>query len=383
MTKSLDSIAPFSFAQNQPSPESGLDFARRVCAHYSLKVGPSAFSDGFAGFRTGFLLTALLILLSLLAVEPLNANGSGLFRRAYSLESSDPEAAIQNYRAAISQGLPANLRRAAVWKVYFLYKRNHYYIQAYRYGNSIGAGGSHQSEIMRNALHRWGITSSDFNALVKAWPGSGLADTANDIIARRSRKGPVLAADLRRALELEGRGDVASRVVVRRPDSKTGNDPDLEQAEYFYSQGDLAGAERILWKKANSEENLGSAARSRVLYLLGKIRLKQNKEEEAIRFYRLAAGYATDTESRRLLALASYRLYRTGKKDAAYELIDQFPDPSEDRMKLYFLVVAVDAADNPNALRRLKSMEAELKERVRLGQAGFLERKALGLLQGR
>ena len=310
----------------------------------------------------------------------IQANGAGLFRRAYALETSDPEAAIRNYRAALSSGLPANLRRAAVWKVYFLYKRNHYYIQAYRYGNTIGAGGSHQSEIMRNALHRWGITSSDFNTLVQAWSsGSGFPDVANKIIGQRSRKAPVLAADLRRALELEGKGDLASRVIVRKPNSKTGNDPDLEQAEYYYSQGDLKGAENLLWKKAKSDD-LNSAARSRLLYLLGKIRLKQNNETEAIRFYRLAAGYASDSESRRMLALASYRLYRNGKKEAAYELIDQFPEPDEDRMRLYFLVVAVDAASNQNALRRLRSMEKEIRERVRLGQAGFLEKKALSLL---
>lgn len=327
--------------------------------------------------------TGLLILCLLLPVVSLQANGAALFKRAYSLETSNPEAAIQNYRAAIARGLPANLRRAAVWKVYFLYKRNHYYIQAYRYGNSIGAGGSHQSEIMKNALHRWGITSTDFKTLVSAWSGAGFSDTANEVIASRSRKAAVLAADLRRALELEGKGDLASRIIVRRVNSKSGNDPDLEQAEYFYTQGDYSGAEKILWKKARSQENQSSAARSRVLYLLGKIRLKQNQEEEAIRFYRLAAGYATDAESRRMMALASYRLYRNGKKDAAYELIDQFPEPSEDRMRLYFLVVAVDAAENPRALQKLKTMEKDIRERVRLGQAGFLERRAISLLQSR
>ena len=323
----------------------------------------------------------LILILSLVPGSYLAANGAGMFRRAYSLETSDPEAAIQSYRAALSQGLPANLRRAAIWKVYFLYKRNHYYIQAYRYGSTIGAGGSHQSEIMRNALHRWGITSSDFQTLVKAWSSrSSFPDAANRIIASRSRKAPVLAADLRRALELEGNGDLASRVIVRKPNSKTGNDPDLEQAEYFYSQGDLKGAEELLWKKSRSED-INSAARSRLLYLLGKIRSKQDRESEAIRFYRLAAGYASDAESRRMLALASYQLYRNGKKDAAYELIDQFPEPDEDRMRLYFLVVAVDAAQNPNALRKLRTMEKEIRERVRLGQAGFLEKRALSLLQ--
>ncbi|HBS04729.1 MAG TPA: hypothetical protein DEA96_07185 [Leptospiraceae bacterium] len=329
-------------------------------------------------FRAIVLISLITVFFSAVDVK---ANGAGMFRRAYSLETSDPEAAIQSYRAALSQGLPANLRRAAVWKVYFLYKRNHYYIQAYRYGNSIGAGGSHQSEILRNALHRWGITSSDFETLVKAWSSpSSFPDTANRIIASRSRKAPVLAADLRRALELEGKGDMASRIIVRKPNSKTGNDPDLEQAEYYYSQGDLNGAEALLWKKSRSDD-INSSARSRLLYLLGKIRSKQDRESEAIRFYRLAAGYATDSESRRMLALASYQLYRNGKKDAAYELIDQFPEPDEDRMRLYFLVVAVDAADNQNALRKLRSMEKEIRERVRLGQAGFLEKKALTLLK--
>tara|TARA_Y100001937_G_scaffold122491_1_gene183425 strand:+ start:128261 stop:129298 length:1038 start_codon:yes stop_codon:yes gene_type:complete len=329
----------------------------------------------------GIPVLAIFGLLVWASPEGIQANGAGLFRKAYSLETSNPEAAIQNYRAALSSGLPANLRRAAVWKVYFLYKRNHYYIQAYRYGNSIGAGGSHQSEIMRNALHRWGITSGDFNRLVQAWSGgSSFPDTANSVIAKKSRKATVLAADLRRALELEGKADLASRIIVRRPNSKSGNDPDLEQAEYYYSQGDLKGAEELLWKKSKSDD-LSSVARSRLLYLLGKIRLKQKNEADAIRFYRLAAGYATDQESRRMLALASYRLYRNGKKDAAYELIDQFPEPDEDRMRLYFLVVAVDAADNQNAKRKLRSMEKEIKERVRLGQAGFLEKRAMELLR--
>jgi len=323
----------------------------------------------------------LVLPLALPGLTDLHANGASYFRKAYSLETSNPEAAIRNYRSAISQGLPANLRRAAVWKVYFLYKRNHYYIQAYRYGNSIGAGGSHQSEIMRNALQRWGITSADFQKLVKSWSGTrSFADTANDIIARRSRKGPVLAADLRRALELEGNGELASRIIVRKANSKSGNDPDLEQAEYYYTQGDYAAAENILWKKATGKETLGALARSRTLYLLGKIRNKQNKDAEAIQFYRLAAGYAADQESRRMLALASYQLYREGRKDAAYELIDQFPEPSEDRMRLYFLVVAVDAAGHRPSLQKLQRMKSDIAERVRLGQAGFLEKKALALL---
>lgn len=333
---------------------------------------------GKLSVRASFLAT---LLLSLIFVTELSANGAGLFRKAYSVETSNPEAAISYYRQAISAGLPANLRRAAVWKVYFLYKRNHYYIQAYRYGNSIGAGGAQQSEIMQNALHRWGITSSDFNKLVQGWAsGNGFADLANQIIANRSRQGAVLAADLRRALEMEGNAALASRIVVRNPNSKSGNDPDIEQAEYFYAQGDLPGAERVLWKRMDASGYIDGAARSRILYLLGKIRLKQGKEEEAIRYYRLGAGYASDAESRRMLALASYQLYRDGKKDAAYELIDQFPEPDEDRMRLYFLVVAVDASGDANALRRLKGMEKELKERVRLGQAGFLEKKAVEML---
>jgi TPR repeat protein len=71
-----------------------------------------------------------IIFLQNSTLQPKNL-GKPYFEKAYSIEKEDPDKAIELYNKALKEGLDADLRKTALWRLYFIYKDKKKYILAW------------------------------------------------------------------------------------------------------------------------------------------------------------------------------------------------------------------------------------------------------------
>ena len=344
------------------------------------------------------------------------AIGKDLFEQAYQLETKDREKAIELYRKAIDSGLDSNLKKAAHWKLFYIYKYNKDYIPALNELSQLGD----PKKLTRiiSALHReiknnWKIdqvawqhylngfelinkpvrtTAENKGANKREY--SSVTDTnsinnsamKNEIKLKEQFEQAILAAPdnklfqdmIIRTLTINGYENIAIHFISGSSEMTTLQQ--LIQARRLIDENNFEVAKKSLINLATINPSISSKNKSRLLYLLAKIYAAQSNEQAAVRFYRLSARYADEKVKIHRLAAASYLLYKNNLPLQALSLLRGIEPDSDFNIRFLFTVLKAEVDNNPEALSKLKNMRPTLLESKQVKLDPFLTDRALSVL---
>ncbi len=323
----------------------------------------------------------VLLILALAFGSALHANGRQFFEEAYRLEKTRPERAASLYRKAIDAGLPAELSKAARWRLYFLYRSQGWYLEAYETLQSVSHKSSIEESLMKDVESQWGLRRLTFLRYVELAsnfkkgrrPGPADISSLRSVYYEGSNR---FRSDVDRWLKEQGHEAISVQLAASDR-SLSEAEAAIRTASYFVDRRDPEKAREAL-RPVITAEGLSRYDRMRILYLLGRLERLTDDGESAV-YFRMAANYGAGKERNRQMALAAFSLYREGLSEQAWRLASHIDATSvEDAgMKLFLDVVAADVQDDPSALARLRAREKDLRKQRR----SFLARRALMILE--
>ncbi len=333
------------------------------------------------------LCTALFPDASLLARE----NGRALFERAYRIEKDAPDEAIGLYREAIIAGLPAELNRAARWRLFYLYREVRDYPAALASAQALGQSSQATADLRREMAQHYGVPAASIDDLIAGAAAldrvvrpqtAEAARTAalTEALARfraalqRSPDQPRLRQEILDRLVRANRGAEALALL----DEIRGAGYELSRADLLLSLRRNEEARSALMDLARSETLTTSADRARTLYLLGRIERDADRRSDAARYFRLAVNYSGPDDVR-LPALAAFELYRLGLKSQALALLKGRPVERDADANLLSLVLRAELERNRQAVQALRELRPRL-ERTPPARRSALVRRALELI---
>lgn len=320
----------------------------------------------------------IIAILLFFSVSVLEASGRQYFQSAYRLEKTDPERSLSLYRSALAAGLPADLRKAARWRLFFVARDNGYYRDAYAAMKLIPVTARARSSLYDMVSSRWRLNRSAFHQYYELSTdlksSSNVKEFIEIVLQSRSVE---LKKDAEQALKSAGYPEPAF-LFERYAGNRKELPERLAEVETLYGQNKLNEAKEKLVSLINEPGALqNNSEKKEALYLLGRIERDRKAPHLAVQYFRLAANYSDSSEGRRLASLAAYSLYKQGYPEEAYSLIRYFPEPSDPGMKLFRLVLLADHKNDRESLIALKEMKDELSRR----KSGFLTNKALELIR--
>jgi hypothetical protein len=328
--------------------------------------------------------SVLLILTGFIpALIGLKADGRSLFEEAYRIEKTQPEQAAVLYRQAIDAGLASELNRAARWRLFFLYRSQGWYLQAYETLKTLSYKKSIEDSLLEDIQSQWGLRRQTFLNFVKVSQSfkKGKKPDSADISALRSIYGEGsnrFRADLDRWLKEQGHEAITVQLAAGERNLSEAETA-IRTASYYVDRNDPGKAREALEPVLVSDQ-LNRSERMRILYLLGRLnRLIDGAESAA--YFRMSATYASGSEWQRQMALAAFSLYRDGLSEQAAQLSMQIDAATieDEGMRLFLDVLAADVRKDPEALARLRGREKELRRQSN----SFLAERALQILERR
>ncbi|MCB1174980.1 MAG: tetratricopeptide repeat protein [Leptospiraceae bacterium] len=337
-------------------------------------------------FHRRIIVLAAGILLLMVVPDTLSANGRESFEAAYRIEKKNPERAMQLYQQALQGGLNTELRRAAMWRLFYLYQDLGYYDQAIRLAASLGVNPTRVKKVSGslvenvgkkmnldreraglyvNAMHQsrypessdCQITESEYTEALKAYPEHKALQSMLAKGALACKKGSVAIGAFRKC---------ASRLCQ------------FQLAELYYDTNQYSRGRTLMMGLA-LQSDLAAADRSRILYMLGKSWREQRDCGKATYYYRLAAQYADEERRERHNALAAYSLYSCGLKNQARALFRSNQAADDEMLRIFNLVLEADVDKDPQAKKELKDMRPRLLKMKQQGMATALVTDALRL----
>lgn len=316
---------------------------------------------------------ALLFLL--LSTSASAAPGTILFNQAYKLEETDPSGSIDVYRSALAAGLPADLARAAHWRMFFIYKDQENFGMALQTSASLPP--SARVQILDSIQERYALSKQALDEYVRALIGIVSRDrekktSAADALARMHPRSS--AAMQKRILQDLAENQMEELALTLIPESTEDPESVLRRCDLLVFLGRHQEANRLI-QEIYTSEDFTAAQKYRAVYLLGRAR--RDTEDEAI-LYRAAERYARGDEERiRMRALAAYSLLRQGYAEQGLNLLRGQRLPSDPDIQLLSLVLRAEVDRDPAALRELRSRKDSLKSTVRKRKDAQLAQRAL------
>lgn len=335
-------------------------------------------------------LSWLLIISLFMAISPIHPDGQEIFSKAYRLEESDPDESIRLYRQALGQRLDKELRKAAVWRLFYLYKKNKEYSEAILISDHLSdkKGVKRVLEDLKTDIKfEWKIND---NALDHYWTGihllnagktdaEGHSHSDHFLMALKESPGNALfREEILNRLVMAGRDDEVLRMIGSEG---SGPEEQIIRADLLLKRNERNNAESILRSLAASEVYLTNSQKFRLLYLLGRIYRDRGDIPNGVRYFRYSTHYATGTKAVRNLALAAYALYRGGYNEQAYGLVSRLPGEGDSYVELLSLVLAVDVRNDEVAKTKLLKYRKPLEEQKKKGNNSFLIQRALHLTE--
>lgn len=290
------------------------------------------------GRGTGLLvLTCIVLLLAAnLSAKPKTGPGFKDFERAYELEEENPDAALKLYRRALKLGLAKDLRETALWRMFYLYRREQRYLSALQLLPKIAKGkaGRQLSEDFYTEVRTaYGIDANTLLELRRGLSVTSVPEAKGETYYRRFetalQQSPnnltLLDAAVAFLVEHE-RKTFALRLVNAFPG--TGAAVQSRRAALLI---DLGRPEEALALLDASEEQIrpgcllwpvrDPADRKHlaiVHYQKGRAYRELGREDAAVDEFLEAGEYADKV---RHVALAAYVLFRSGRNDDALEVL--------------------------------------------------------------
>ncbi len=324
--------------------------------------------------------------------------GKYLFERAYRQERDAPRKAIQLYRSAVRRGLDRELRQAARWRMFYLYKSTGEFMNALRMAERLGRHKKMKfviAQLKRDMRLTWKVSKP---ALVHYMRGMRALYGFRVLKEKRRSSGESFMTHFNRALAAapgnrifrmeiinrlieRGRGDEASNLA--RDSGLSLNTRLLLRADGLVANKEYREAVKILRHLSNRGVGLRGDEKARILYLLGRIERARGRIPEAVRYFRLAARYGNAKTAHRHIALAAYALYKRKLPVQAMSLLRGLPASENRNIRLLELILRVRVDGDRDSSRRLRAMKPRLLDRERSGRATYLERRALALMKRR
>ena len=331
--------------------------------------------------------------------------GKWLFEQAYRLEKKDPEKAVRLYRAALRRGLNWKLRRAARWRLFYLYSELGQFVRALRLIKLLGS--SSRIEIVADNLYKAiarrlrlnRAALRDYLTALSGLRGIPLISTARykfpgvaesrsvsfvyyfKEALRKSPRNPELRLAIIKNLREAGREDLVEQ--LREGYRYRRGFSELARASHLFFTGKTKEAENILWGLARDRSEMVDEVKIKILYLLGRISRKRRDYRRAALYFRLAARYGRGNGAHRYDALAAYALYRAGFPGRARALFQNLPPFQEWNIRLLRLILRAETKRDPRALRAIRSMRKRLISLKRRGRDSYLTRRALRILRAK
>jgi outer membrane PBP1 activator LpoA protein len=193
-----------------------------------------------------------------------------------------------------------------------------------------------------------------------------------------------LAGDRQAELRLMGARDLMRAGANVQARALLENGPvDAEESGILYADLLLGLKE---FNKADSQiqkmagQNHSRAARAQILYLQARLLRDTDREEEAVRFFRLAARYASGELASRYVSLAAFSLYRLEHPIQARALMKGVELPANRNIKLLAILLAVEVDGDRRAGQSLRRLLPSIRQ-IPPDRRSFLENKAI-LLEG-
>ncbi|MCS7204250.1 MAG: hypothetical protein NZ853_00970 [Leptospiraceae bacterium] len=317
-----------------------------------------------------FLIILLLTTFQLKSQNPSSNPAISLFERAYDLEKENPNQSIEYYNQAIQMGLPQDLKRTAMWRLYFIYLEKKQFIKAWQILSQIPNRSSAEKKFFEEMNYYAKINKDEFLQLYNAIKQNSLKDV------KRLFKtiNPILKQEI-----LDFYSDTNEDLLEELVNDQFPNNPidtKLFLANYFIEKNKLSKAENLLLEVSTDYQNeLSPTYKEKILYLLGKIKRERNMLD-AIPYFLTAANYSpTVRDYEKQLALAMYSLYRSGYEEVAYNLEEYIHHlPNEPMQKLFILLIKAEKEPSQKNLQELK------KQTLQISENSFLKERAQKLL---
>jgi tetratricopeptide (TPR) repeat protein len=324
--------------------------------------------------------------------------GRHIFEEAYTAEKENPATAIKLYREALDTGLSRELAQAARWRLFYLYRQSRAYGEALETAGELGSDrklknvlGDLYAEIA--ATYRIPETAArEYAAGLRMLARNKDADALPHFerALRHQANNEVFRQEITRLLIQRGRSAQAL-ALLERVSTGQGVAGDLARADLLVKLGRGPEALRLLGDlavRANADGvpiYIAPQDRSQMLYLLGRIVRRTGARGEAIRYFRQAAREAAASTpvdpamAARMQGLAAYGLYREGHTVQARSLLETVTLADDFDVNLLLLVLRAEVDEDTIALRKLRALAPELRERKRSGHGSYLINRALEL----
>lgn len=315
---------------------------------------------------------ALLLLFVVHSVQA--APGTAVFNQAYKLEETDPAGSIELYRSALAAGLPADLARAAHWRMFFIFKDQENFGQALQ--TSLNLPPSARAQIIETIQERYSPGKQALEDYVRGLAGLASRDpekkkAAADSLGRlHGKSSPAMQ---KRILQDLAENHMEEFALTLIPQSATDPDSVLRRCDLLVFLGRGQEVSRMIEGIYTSDE-FTTAQKFRAVYLLGRAR--RDTESEVI-LYRIAERYSEGEERIRMRALSAYSLLRQGYAEQGLDLLRGQKLPSDPDIQLLSLVLRAEVDQDPAALRELKGRKDSLKAAVRKRKDAYLAQRAL------
>lgn len=302
------------------------------------------------------------------------APGTIIFNHAYKLEETDPAGAVDLYKSALGAGLPADLARAAYWRMFFIFKDQENFGQALHVAASLPA--SARAQIVEAVQERYALSKPSLEEYIKGLTGLAARDTekrgaAAELLVRlHGKSSPALQ---KRILQDLAENQMEEKALALIPESNTDPDSVLRRCDLLIFLGRNAEANTLL-ESIYTSEDFTTAHKFRAVYLLGRAR--RDTESEAILF-RTAERYAQGDDRVRMRALAAYSLLRQGYAEQGLDLLRGQRLPSDPDIQLLGLVLRAEVDRDAAAVRELRARRDSLKAAVRKRKDANLAQRAL------
>ena len=313
--------------------------------------------------------------------------GRPAFEEAYAAEKEHPETAIELYQKSIRMGLSPELKKAARWRLFYLYRKAGQYGEALETAGHLGSDNKLKN-VLEDLYEEIAGTFKISDSAAREY-AAGLKLIAQDrddesaIHFERALAAHSQNENLRRDIisRLIGRGRSSAALALLQKVGRNGNggngSAELARADLLVKLKRGPEAHTILFDLARvPEKKLTAAERSHLLYLLGRVARRRDDPGAAVHYFRMAAMQADDSDLRgRMQGLASYELYRENRKLQARALLQGMSDTDDADVNLLELVLRVEVDGETDAMNKLRAMVPELERSKR----SFLVNEALRL----
>ncbi len=313
-----------------------------------------------------------LLFLLFLQVDLYSKEESRIYlEKGYSIEKENSEEAIKYYKKALELGLPEDLQKVALWRMYFILKNNNKYIQAWDILSTLNPKESVQNKFFEELEDYVKIKREDFLTLY-----SFLKNNDHTRVKSFFEKSNVILKKQILDYYSNNKNDkLISEFLDISSESKS-LDTQFFLVDYYLEDQNYEKAKRILENISEKQkENLTDEQKAMILYLLGKIHREKNMLDSAL-YFLYATNYSQlDSDYEKNLSLALFSFYRSGYENIAYELVDYiFYEPKDIMQKLFILLLKSEKNPNKKNIKELRTLLKEIQTQ------NFLTEKARKLV---